>query len=269
MTVTLTYDPTLSRVRIAATGLVGTATRATVQRSLDLIRWTTVRGGTGLDLASGVMLRTLDDYEFVDRQVNHYRVTALENNVEVDQQSASITPALSEVWLKSLARPFLNRTVSVRGYSDISRPSRAGVFNVVGRSVPVAVTELRASRQWAMDVVTDTADDASDLELLLASGDVLLVHVPTGQGRVSTVPGGYVSVGDVRLATPPTVDLTQRVFSLPCTEVAAPGPDVVGATSTWQTVLNTYATWADLLAAHASWADLLELVGEPDDVVVP
>lgn len=117
--------------------------------------------------------------------------------------------------------------------------------------------------------MTDTADDASDLDLVLASGDVLLVHVPAASGRVSAVPGGYVTVGDVREITPPTVDLVQRVFALPCVEVAAPGPDVVGATVTCQTVLNTYATCQDVLDAHDTCLDLLELVGDPADVVVP
>lgn len=50
--------------------------------------------------------------------------------------------------------------------------------------------------------------------------------------------------------------------------MAAPGPDVVGETSSWQTVMNTYATWADLLAAHPTWASVMELVADPEDVIV-
>ncbi|MFI6228876.1 hypothetical protein ACIBCR_16355 [Micromonospora echinospora] len=268
MTVDLTYGTVLSRVRLSATGLAGSPTSATVERSIDGIRWTTVRGGASVAVSAGAV--SLDDYEFVDRVANTYRVTAYDGGgVQVDQESASITPALDGVWLKSLARPFLNRVVQVRGYGEVTRRSRAGVFDVIGRSYPIAVTEVRGSRQWVLEVVTDTTEDASDLDLLLASGDVLLVHVPAASGRVSAVPGGYVAVGDVRLVTPPTVDLVQRVFALPCVEVAAPGPDVVGATSTWQTVLSTYATWADVMAEHATWADLMELVGDPTDVIVP
>ncbi|RAO26466.1 hypothetical protein PSN13_06494 [Micromonospora saelicesensis] len=179
----------------------------------------------------------------------------------------SITPVLGGVWLKSLARPFLNRQVTVRDFSPVTRPSRAGVFSVVGRSDPVAVTDVRGSRQWTVDVSTYSRRDAEDLDLLLASGDILLVQVPAA-GRLSAVPDGYVTVGDSRETTPPTSDLLMRVFELPCTRAAAPGPDVVGATVTCQGVLNTYATCQAVLDAHPTCLSLLELIGSPTDVVV-
>lgn len=181
----------------------------------------------------------------------------------------SITPVLGGVWLKSVARPFLNRQVEVRDFSEVERPSRAGVFEVVGRSYPVAVTDLRASRRWSLQLSTYSREDADDLELLLAGGDILLVHVPQDGSRLSAVPGGYVAAGYAQVATPPTTDLRMRVFEVAFTEVAAPGPDVVGSASNWQSVLNMYPTWEAVLNAHPTWADLLELVGEPTDVIVP
>ncbi|MFD6640508.1 hypothetical protein ACFWDN_32390, partial [Micromonospora chalcea] len=164
--------------------------------------------------------------------------------------------------------PFLNRQVEVRDFSDVARPSRGGVFDVVGRSFPVAVTDVRGSRRWTLQVSTYSPQEADDLDLMLAGGDILLVHVPAS-GRLSSVPGGYVTVGDTREVTPPTSDLRMRVFDLPCTEVAAPGPDVVGAAVTCQTVLNTYGTCAQVVSAHPTVLDLLELVGDPTDVLVP
>ncbi|WP_433460690.1 hypothetical protein [Micromonospora sp. CA-248212] len=230
----------------------------TVQRSTDQNRWTTVRGGFEMVPDAGVL--RLDDYEFTPDTVNYYRVGNL--------FSGSIVPPPAGVWLKSLARPFLNRQVVVRDYSDVGRRSRAGVFDVKGRSLPVAVTDVRGSRQWTLDVNTYSDKERSGLDLLLASGDVLLVQVPPNAGRISAVPSGYVLVGDSREATPPTAELEWRVFSLPLTEVAAPGPDVVGTTSTWQSVLNAYATWAEVLAAHPTWADLQELIGDGTEVIV-
>ncbi|MCG5464235.1 hypothetical protein MED01_002400 [Micromonospora sp. MED01] len=182
--------------------------------------------------------------------------------------TGSIVPDLDTVWLKSIARPFLNRAVVVRDFSDITRRSRAGVFDVKGRTMPVAVTDVRGSRQWTLDVNTYNEQERTDLDSLLAGGDILLVHVPANSGRISAAPGGYVTVGDTRETTLPTAELTNRVFTLPLTEVAAPGPDVVGSTGTWQTVLNTYATWADVMAAHSSWTDLQELIGDGTEVVV-
>jgi hypothetical protein len=180
--------------------------------------------------------------------------------------SGTITPPLTNVWLKSIARPFLNRAVQVATYSEIARPSRAGVFDVVGRTMPVAVADVRGSRRWTLNLVTDTDQQATDLDLILASGDALFIHVPT-TGLESTTPSGYVSVGNTgqRRMGP---HLPQQVFELPCTEVAAPGPDVVGATITWQGVVATYPTWSGVVAAHATWANVLELIGNGTEVVV-
>jgi hypothetical protein len=46
MTLTLTYDATISRVRIAATVLGSDCDWALVERTTDAVRWATVRGGT-------------------------------------------------------------------------------------------------------------------------------------------------------------------------------------------------------------------------------
>lgn len=182
--------------------------------------------------------------------------------------TGSLTPTLDKVWLKSVERPFLNRSIRVRDYSEFTRPSRSGVFEVVGRSFPIAVTDVRSSKRFTLEVYAEDAADARDLDLVLASGDTMFLHVPS-TGRLSTVPGGYVAVGDTSELVLPTADLNLRVFSLPCTIVAPPGPEVVGVTYTCQGVLNDYATCTDLLAAFATILDLLDNVGSAEDVIVP
>lgn len=180
-------------------------------------------------------------------------------------QSSTVTPTLAGVWLKSIARPFLNRTVTVTDWSEVSRRSRNGVFDVVGRSVPVAVTDLRSGREYELTVMESTPAAADELDTVLASGDPVLVHVPPD----CLVPRSmYAVVGDVAVSRASARGL-RRYFRLPLTEVAPPGPDVVGATVTCQTVLNAYATCADVLAAHPTCLDLLELIGDPTDVIVP
>lgn len=251
------YDPVLSRVRVTVDGLSDLAP-VTVQRSLNEITWSTVRGG--VVTPSGGRIR-VDDYEFAAGLLNYYRVLGPDAE---DLFTGTITPTIDRVWVKSLARPFLNRAVVIQDYGDVERPSRAGVFEVIGRTYPVAVNDVRGSRRWTLDLLTSTAAEAADVDMLLASGDTLLVQVPAD----CDVPGGYVSVGStsVRRTARRTV---RRITSLPCTEVAAPGPDVVGATITWQGLLNVYGTWAEVIAAHPTWADLLELIGDPTDVIVP
>lgn len=190
-------------------------------------------------------------------------VVALQPAAYLSQEGQSITPNMTEVWLKSLARPFLNRAVTVTDWSDITRPSRSGVFEVVGRAAPLVVSEVRGSRRWSMDVRAADLGEASQIDVMLTSGDLQFIHVPTD----CAVPGGYVAVGDTTERRP-TPRSTRRIFALPLTEVAAPAADVVGATITCQGVLNAYATCADVLAAHATCADLLELIGDPTDVIV-
>lgn len=191
-------------------------------------------------------------------------VAALRPADYITRETASITPNMTEVWLKSIARPFLNRAVTVYDWSDIERPSRSGIFPIVGRSLPVAVTDLQGSRQWTLQVLPATAQEARNLDLLISTGEVQFVHVPTTR----RVPGGYVALGDTSEGKAASYTSEYRIVSLPFTEAAAPSADVVPAVGTWQTVINTYPTWADVMAAQPTWADLLQLVGSAADVVV-
>lgn len=184
---------------------------------------------------------------------------------EVTISPLGITPVLGSVWLKSLARPFLNRRVTVWDWSPVQRASRSGVFPIVGRSFPVAVTDLHGSRQWTLQVRTWTPQEARDLDLLISTGEVQFVHVPANSG----VPGGYVALGNTSEEHFALGTIPQRVISMPLIECAAPGADIIPAVGTCQTVLNTYSTCADVLAAHPTCADLLQLVGSLADVIVP
>jgi hypothetical protein len=98
VTVSLTYDNTLARVRVNATGL-GTATSAAVQRSLNQVVWTTVRGASEVAVTAGV-LATVDDYEFASDVVNYYRVvypnaiTFINAGTAVHAANASVTPTV-------------------------------------------------------------------------------------------------------------------------------------------------------------------------------
>lgn len=260
----LAYDVQLSRVRVTASSLPAGTTTARVDRSLDGITWTTVRGALELAVSAGSLERPADDYEFVADELNTYRVTSYDAaGLELGAETGTITPALAEPWLKVIARPFLNRPVVVQDYSDVERPARAGVHEVVGRSLPVVVSDVRGSRRFELVLVTETPAQARELELALSTGDPVFLHVPAD----CDVPAGYLAVGDVAWSRPSRRSV-RRLFVLPVTEIAAPGPDVVGATSTWTTVLGAFATWQEMIAAKATWADVLELIGNPEDVIV-
>lgn len=184
-------------------------------------------------------------------------------------ETASITPTLTDIWFKVIAKPFLNRTVyCVPRPGPVQRRARQGIFPIIGRSVPVAVTDLRGSREYDLDVITRTTSEYQDFDLLLSTGDILFIHTPP----TSSIATAYVAIDDTVRRQPlhgSRCGNDWRVFTLPVIEVAAPGADVVGSIGTWQTVINTYATWSDVIAAHPTWADLLTLVGSAGDVIVP
>lgn len=196
--------------------------------------------------------------------ISRSAVVALPHAEYLNEQTANTTPVLDTIWIKSIVRPFLNRRVTVTGWSDIARGDRGAQFDVVGRTLPIAVTDVGGTATFTLELYAATHDDAQTLDYILASGDVLFLHTPAG----CELPSAYLRVAGSS-ARRPHVRASSRVFSLPVIEVAAPGPDVVGATSTWQTVLNSYPTWAAVLAANATWADLLARIAPPSEVIVP
>lgn len=256
MALNTAYDPVLSRVRLTGT-LIDPATSATFERSTNNVHWTIVRGGFQAPVSAGDEAR-VDDYEFVPGVVNYYRVTG-----GSDVYTASITPSQSGTWLKSIARPFLNRSVVVTEHSDITRPARVGIHEIIGSQLPVARSDVRGSRRLTMTIKADTVADADALEIILASGDPIFIQDSSGYD----IPAGYFAVGDVTRRRYGKIS-ERRWFDLPLIEAAAPGPDVVGATSTWQTLVNEFGTWTAVLAAFGTWAAVVEYVSDPSMVIV-
>jgi hypothetical protein len=77
MTLTATYASDLSRVRLAIASAPAAADYALIERSLDQITWTTVRGGDTVPLTLGAA--QVDDYEFAPGQQNYYRASYVDS----------------------------------------------------------------------------------------------------------------------------------------------------------------------------------------------
>lgn len=229
-----------------------------VERSTDQIRWTTVRGGAELDGTVGAAV-LVDDYEFAPNTLNYYRV----RRFAVSSQD-SITPAMDRVWIKNLARPFLNRPVEVNDWTDPVHESRSAAFPIIGRSKPIGLSDVMLAKKYELFILAHTVADAEELVTCLASGEPVLIHLPDVD---CPVPGGYGVVGNV-VPQRTTRAGPRRIVKLPITECAAPGPDVVGATMTWQTVIATYASWTAEIADNTDWQALLDGIADPGDVVV-
>lgn len=183
-------------------------------------------------------------------------------------QTNSITPTLTTSWLKSVGRPFLNRPIVLGRISPIRRAARHGVFPIIDRSMPIAITQVRAGLAVTVQVITTTTEARQELDLLLAAGDQVLVQSPPG-GKLPT--NLHAVIGDTSEDHFNFVSdcIDPRAFELPLQQVAPPDSTIVPATATWQTVINRYTTWADVLAAHSTWASVLAMVADPSEVIVP
>lgn len=237
------------------------ATRV-VQRSTNLTAWVTVRGGADGLVDVGAV--PLDDYEFIAGGENTYRVLVYDGDVLVHTFRDSIVVTVDAVWLKSVRRPFLNRTVTVTDYGDVERTSRSGAFDVVGRSLPVAVTDLHGSQRYTVELTTVGQAAAREMDLVISSGDLFYIQGPVD----CPVQDGYYIVSDLTRSRKSTRG-EHRYFTLPLTQVATPHALLEGVTFTWRSMANTYATWVDVANAALSWRMVTELIGTVEDVVVP
>lgn len=266
MTLTAVYSNDFSRVRLEASALPAGTTQVTFDRSTDLIHWEVVRGGTLVQVSAAVAKR--DDYEFTAGVQNTYRATHYDvNKVQLGQETVAITPVLTSVWLKSVARPFLNLKLAQCSVADgaISRRGRGGMFDVIGRTNPVAVSDVRSAIEFTLRGVTSTFAEAKALDYLLMSGDILFLQAPAS----SRVPTIHAFCGDSARELKGARTSEVSTWMLPLTEVAKPGAFVIGALATYRTLTHRYATYSAVLAANATYASLLDLAADPSEVVIP
>jgi hypothetical protein len=267
----LTYDGTLARVRVDATSLGGTAVTATVERSDDGgSTFAFIRGGTGVPVSGGATLLTTDDYEYTTGHQLTYRVRGQNSSgAQTASTTCTITVNQTKIWLKSVERPFLNRELDcVLNPSPINRDARGGVFEILGRSFPVAVTDVRGGLIVSLRTVTRTYEEQEGLDLLLASGDLLYLQSTATFPLTSMFVAVDRDVDESRPVRNRDCD-DLRSFTLPLTQIEPLDDDVVGHTFSWYSVIVTYSTWSAVIADNATWADLLDQVAEPTEVIVP
>ena len=264
MALTATYDAPLSRIKLAGGSLGVSATYAVFDRTINGgITYTTVRGGSHVVVASAAA--GVSDYEFPVGIAITYRVRSYNaSNVLQATFTVGITQAQPDPWLKSVQRPFLNQQIESSDASDVVHVNRSQVFPIVGRSYGVAVTDVSSGLSYELTVATVTLGDAANLLYVAKSGDVLFLHVPPDY----PIPAGYYTVGDVK-ETRQDMPWELRWFTLPLTQVAQPGSDVVGTTYTIASMLAEYATVSAVIAGNATIADLLQRVASPVEVLVP
>ena len=183
-----------------------------------------------------------------------------------NRETTSITPVVTRYRLKCPTRPSLNMFIEpVQDSFRITRPARTGVFDVLSRTLPVAVTDLQGSRRFALKIDVKGDQNKADTDNRLSTGQVYFLQPPS---PTEALPTAYVVLGDVGLILDTPYFSDSYTFALDMTEVAAPASSVFGGTTIWQDIINDFATWSDLIAAEPTWADVIDRISD-SDVIVP
>jgi hypothetical protein len=182
----------------------------------------------------------------------------------LNQDTGNITPTVTRFRIKNPSRPAVNTVVEPMDITEVTRPSRTGVFDVQGRTLPVTVSDVQGSRQFTLtlDVYGYAARD--DLDAKLSSGEPLFLQTPAGDQSIPTlyfVAGDYSYKEDAKM----TGSFT---FTIPVKECAAPGSTVYGDTYIYADVLADFATYGDVLAGATSYSNLLDKVSD-NSIIVP
>lgn len=249
----LEFDAARGRVRIDAFTFASNVVSVRVRRrKVAGGQFEDVRGGM-VAVLSGFMLRPIDDYEFPSGVDSEYLIEGLGGTGGVLQSARVRRVAGSDpVWLKFIGNSSLNRTLTLIGWSDIERDSRAGVFDVQNRSDPIVVSDVHSSRRFTIEVKAETSADIDALDQALSLGYPCFFQVPP----TVPLPTVYAAIG--KYSWKPARQSKRGFFSIPLTEIAAPTASaVIEAPRTWQEVLNTYPSWEQMASAVPNWRALV------------
>jgi hypothetical protein len=257
-TLTGTLDQAAGRVSVNLTWTDPTPdpTTALVERVNQDGTVVPVRGADPATLVAGVWIG--DDFEAPLDSTFYYQATSTEVPGTVITSPTYTMASDGATWLRHPGRPLLNARVKPTRGPDLVRPIELGVFDVLGRSRPIATSMLRRSERGELSLRTDTEAERLALLQLLQDGSPLLLSTPSGYGLGNL----YLSVGEVQETRLTTYGKEPaRLWSLPFTVVDRPAGGALAAGNSWSDVLGSYSSWSQLQASEGTWASVVEGVG--------
>lgn len=163
---------------------------------------------------------------------------------------------LDDLWIKSVAEPSLSlRATVIDPLPQMSLGGRQSFSSVPGDGLPVATWDVHSGYEFALRVLTETAQQRAAMEALLDSGTLLLQTTTAVDLEDLFVVPGDVSWAWVNDSRDPS-----RVWTIAATRVGRPGTvqaplRIPGRTC--DDVIDTYASCATLLAQVPSCYALL------------
>lgn len=181
--ISVTWTPAADGTAVYAvlrTDLAGSAVARTIQ--IDAVKVEAASSaGTYFEGAQPV---TVYDYEAANGGATYYRARALHSYSGEYAVSSWVTAhtswSSSTWWLKHPTKPAMNLAVVPYSAPGISRASRQGVFNVLGRKFPVVVDGVRGGRSGTLVLEVDTDEEHVALVKLLDETTTLLLQARSG-----------------------------------------------------------------------------------------
>lgn len=232
--VSVTPDNTNGKITVTANRNTGTHAWATVdiERSIDGgTTWSAVRGATASTATNtwvtswGSNAVTVVDYEVPNGTSVLYRARGnwVNSGVTVTgpwTSSASTSWSSTSTFIKDPLVPSRNATFRLRYMPSPSRRRPQGVFDVIGRTSPIVITDVRHDDEGVMTIHTPDTTAATKLATL-AQSTTWLIHAPSSH-RLPT----YVVAGDItENRAVRTAQDQNRYWDVPYVAITAPADD--------------------------------------------
>lgn len=249
----VSYDSSRGRVRVEAFTFPDAVAAMRVSSRTVGKPFSLIRGGL-IPVIGGLAVRPADDYEYAAGVTTEYLIEGLASDGVTVLSTARVSRDGSgdRPWLKVIADPASN--VPVVLFDEpvrITRADRTALYDVVGRSDPIIVSDVAGSRRFTVRLVVESTAAADELDETLALGTPIYLQVPPD----GPCPSVYASVGEYDRVRSSRKS-TRWIFTLPLTEVAAPPSTVYGTFATYATVLEDHASYDALLDAVATYREL-------------
>jgi hypothetical protein len=251
MTLDLTAAAGPLDVRLRATGSVPGAARIEVLRTMLGTR-SVVRAWPGFD---GAWVHT--DIDVLQGTPLTYEAVLYDASgaiLATTPPTAAVAVPPSGAVLRDALVPAHRVPVRLAGQTsgDTTSDVRREVLRPLGRSAPLAITDVRQRATGTTSVLTLTRTEHDQLRSLLDSGNVLLFTGPVGFdiARPFYLTAGALTVSRVSAALDEA-----RLFTYDWMEVD--GPPVLEPTPavTWGQLLDTGTRWADI--RRTPWVDVM------------
>jgi hypothetical protein len=210
-----------------------------------------VRGG---DPATMATAWARWDYECPLDQAVTYTAASIDATGATTSTDPVTLASSGQMWLKHVAKPYLNMRVTVKDRGERELPDRRGVLRPPTRPDAIFVNQIRGSDAgsiaiYCADLATETA-----LRSLLADGGPVLLQYPATKGGESL----WLSVGrsPIQPATRIMTDLMKSV-TLPFESIGRPPGAALGdPDSTYAKQATAYQTYGQQSAAADSYLEL-------------